>query len=215
MSAANQDPVGGVTPVTSVSTSDLAARLNPVEDVSGVALPAEPFEGKGVEGETPIWAGRYSMWNFFGGIALRVGLTVLYALSLVWSRNDAEYVFARINWVFGYALLLFWLYLGYRMARAWFSHYYRLTNRRLFVSNGIVRRRRNMMELLRVKDVTTRQDSLFERWFSLGTVMVVSTEKGAPVFSMPGVRNPKEVLDMIWHHARTERDLHSVKVDHV
>ena len=48
----------------------------------------------------------------------------------------------------------------YRMILARYSHYYRLTTRRLFVSTGFVHRRRDQMELLRVKDVFTRQLTL-------------------------------------------------------
>ena len=71
-----------------------------------------------------------------------------------------------------------------------------------------------MMELLSVKDVFTRQ-TLIERWLSLGTVVVVSSERDLPVFYVTGVQDPKEVMDLIWHHARSERDHRSVKVDHV
>ncbi len=71
------------------------------------------------------------------------------------------------------------------------------------------------MELLTVKDVFTRQQSLLERWLSLGTVVVVPTQKDAPTFYVTGVDDPKEVMDLIWHHARSERDVRTVKVDEV
>ena len=110
---------------------------------------------------------------------------------------------------------LLWVGLVCRMIQAHYSHYYRLTNRRLFVSTGIVNRRRDMMELLRVKDVFTRQQSLLDRWLGLGTVVVVPDEKDLPTFYLAGVDDPKQVMDLIWHHARAERDQRSVKVDSV
>ncbi len=101
------------------------------------------------------------------------------------------------------------------MVQAHYSHYYRLTNRRLFVSTGVFNRRRDMMELLRVKDVFTRQQSLAERWLGLGTVVVEPNDKSLPTFYLAGVDDPKEVMDLIWHHARAERDHRSVKIDSV
>ena len=102
----------------------------------------------------------------------------------------------------------------YRMAQARYGHYYRLTNRRLFVSTGLMRRRRDQMELLRVKDVYTRQ-TLVERWMSLGTVIVVSSEKELPIFYITGVSDPKQVMDLIWNAARTERDVRSTNIHSV
>ena len=226
MAVENHDPILSVPPVTTVSTTDtVAATTGAVApgaatspaDVAMVAdhREAENVAGKGTEGEEPVWIGRYSMLKFTGPIAIRVMVSLLYLYSLIRAQQDPEFVFSRFNYVFGLFLGAWWLYLGYQMARAWYSRYYRLTNRRLFVSSGIIHRRRDMMELLRVKDVTMRQSGLLERWIGLGTVIVTSTEKGAPLFLLPGVRNPKEVLDLIWHHARFERDLRSVKVDHV
>ncbi|WP_435022089.1 PH domain-containing protein [Tundrisphaera sp. TA3] len=213
--------------MTTVSTSPLGATAGPSVDplIAATATTAgdelEVGSGKsaeqvGVEGEVDVWTGRYSMLNFIGRIAVRVVLTIAAIALAIRAGNEADYHWLRrLNMVFAIIIAAMWLYLGYRMLRAWYSHFYRLTTRRLFVSSGIVQRRREMLELLRIKDVTMRQNSLFERWFGLGTVIVVSTEKGAPTFYLLGVRDPKVVLDRIWHHARSERDIRSVKIDHV
>ncbi len=71
-----------------------------------------------------------------------------------------------------------------------------------------------MMELLKVQDVYTRQ-SLTQRWLSIGTVVVVSSDHKLPVLNLPGVADPKEVMDTVWHYARAERDQKSVKVDRI
>jgi membrane protein YdbS with pleckstrin-like domain len=107
-----------------------------------------------------------------------------------------------------------WLTLLYRILQARYGHHYRLTTRRLFVSTGLFRRRRDMMELLRVKDVFTQQ-TLVQRWLSLGTVVVVSSDHELPTFYLPGLDDPKRAMDLIWHHARAERDRRSVKVESV
>ena len=104
------------------------------------------------------------------------------------------------------AVLIYWAMLVVRIVQAQYGHYYRLTNRRLFVSTGLMRRRRDQMELLRARTFYTRQ-TLVERWLSLGTVVVVSTEPQMPIFYITGVSDPKEVMDLVWHYARAERDL--------
>ena len=71
------------------------------------------------------------------------------------------------------------------------------------------------MELLRVKDVFTRQLTLMERILGLGTVVVAPTEKDIPTLLLAGVTEPKRLMDLIWHHARAERDQRSVKVDSI
>jgi membrane protein YdbS with pleckstrin-like domain len=167
-----------------------------------------PSSAIGLAGETVVWEGRYSFRNFLGRITLGVALTI------------AWFVLAVANWGYGYQALLpltllvglgglvFWVLLLNRMAQARLGHAYRLTNRRLLVATGLLRRREDQLELLRVKDVFTRQ-TLLERWMSLGTVVVVPEQKELPVFYVTGVEDPQAVMDRIWHHTRTERDLHS------
>jgi hypothetical protein len=70
------------------------------------------------------------------------------------------------------------------------------------------------MELLRVQDVYV-QENLFGRIMRVGTVAVVSTEPELPLVYLSGVNDPKSVMDLIWHHARSERDRRSVKVDQI
>jgi membrane protein YdbS with pleckstrin-like domain len=185
----------------------------------GVAAPtgaaaADPATGIGVEGEETVWEDSYSMRNFIGRLVLRVVLTIAWlGLALeTWANGHRN--LAPVSVVTGLVLLALWLVLLVRMAQARYGHFYRLTNRRLFVSTGLLRRRRDQMELLSVKDVYTRQTFL-ERTLSLGTVVVVSSEKELPVFYITGVQDPKQVMDLIWHHARAERDIRSAKVQEV
>jgi len=171
--------------------------------------------GAGIEGEARIWEARYAMLNFLGGILMRILLTLGWFVFAyyAWVRHP-DYDLNVLTWIAGALVVLAWLLLLGRMAQAYYGRYYELTSRRLFVSSGLLQRRRDMMELLRVKDVFTRQN-LLERWLSLGTVVIVSSDRELPMFNMVGVRDPKTVMDLIWHHARAERDHRSVKVDKV
>jgi membrane protein YdbS with pleckstrin-like domain len=237
MAATNSSQIGAGNPVISVNTVDLQPaqpppstsenqELSPTEgpDPRGI-IPAQenesnredssdPSLGTGVDGELAVWEARYSKRNFIGRTSVRVLLTIAWGVLAyyTWSEN---YNLALVTWIALAVLVALWVGLIWRVIQAHYSHYYRLTNRRLFVSTGVVNRRRDMMELLRVKDVFTRQQSLMERWLGLGTVVVVPSEKELPTFYLAGVDDPKEVMDLIWHHARAERDNRSVKVDSV
>ena len=70
------------------------------------------------------------------------------------------------------------------------------------------------MELIKVNDVYTQQ-KLIERWLSVGTVVVKSSEPLVPTSFLAGVNDPKEVMNIVWHYARAERDHRSVMVDRV
>jgi len=170
--------------------------------------------GVGVDGETTVWEGRYSLKNFVGRFVGAVLLTIAWATLAVsaWGyERESLQIPAGLT---GAILALIWLALLRRVILARYGHFYRLTNRRLFVSTGVFRRRRDQMELLRVQDVFTRQ-SIWDRMLSLGTVVVVSQEDQLPVTYLVGVDDPKGVMDLVWHHARAERDRRSVKVDQI
>jgi membrane protein YdbS with pleckstrin-like domain len=177
----------------------------------------DPIAGSGVDGELVVWEGRYSARNFLGrwillGIAA-IGWGVLAARTQTIARPGE--MMSRPAMLAGVVVVGLTLLLIYRMLMARYSHYYKLTTRRLFVSTGFMHRRRDQMELLRVKDVFTRQLTLFDRILGLGTVVVAPTDKDIPTLLIAGVDEPKRVMDLIWHHARAERDQRSVKVDSV
>ncbi len=163
-------------------------------------------------GEEVVWEARYSMKNFLGRLAVRSLLTVAWIALAVYTWGYGHEAIATVTIVAGLVVLGAWLQLLYRIIQARFSHYYRLTNKRLFVSTGLLRRRRDQMELLHVKDVFTKQ-ALVQRWLSIGTVVVVSKDAALETCYLPGVDDPKRVMDLIWHCARAERDGRSVEVN--
>ncbi len=238
MASTQSTPIESVVPVTTVSTADLGAapkQFPPTGDdplyKTGIPEPTgtepgeeiraedhentDPSSGTGVEGEVVVWEARYSKRNFIGRVAFRSLLTVGWIALAVYTWGSGHENLAALSWISLAVVAVLWISLAFRIVQAHYSHYYKLTNRRLFVSTGVIQRRRDMMELLRVKDVFTRQQSLMERWLGLGTVVVVPSEKDIPTFYVSGVDQPKEVMDLIWHHARAERDIRSIKVENV
>jgi membrane protein YdbS with pleckstrin-like domain len=234
MATTNSNPHGMMIPGTSVNRTDLrSAPSNPtnalypqgIPEPPGTTSPEEqraetgantdPTLGEGVEGEVTVWEARYSNKNFIGRLATRILLTLVGAGLALYTWAFGHPGLAPLAWAGLVVVAVFWAALLYRMIQAHLSHFYQLTNRRLFVSTGVINRRRDMMELLRVKDVYTSQQSLLERWLGVGTVTVVPSEKDLPTFYLTGVTDPKEVMDLVWHHARAERDQRSLKVENV
>jgi len=168
----------------------------------------------GVEGEHVVWEARYSLKNFIGRLVFRTALTLGWLALAVytWGENhpDAGFVTIMLGVILGFV----WVALLYRILKAYYGHSYQLTNRRLFVATGLMRRRRDQMELLRVKDVYTRQ-TLLDRWLGLGTVVVVSDESLLPTFYLAGVNDPARVMDLVWHCARAEREGKTVQIENL
>lgn len=87
---------------------------------------------------------------------------------------------------------------------------YRLTTHRLFREVGVLFRQLNEIELIRVDDVSVRQN-LLERIFNVGTITVIApTDQTEPRLELEGVENPIEVKEEIrrWVRKRRERSLH-------
>lgn len=187
--------------------------------IGGEATANQADHGVGIEGEEIVWAGRYSYKNFTFRIILRVAATVgwLFLLAYIANRTPSGERWDRnaFAWITGGVVLLYWLLLAWQMVVARLGHRYELTNRRLFVDTGVFRHRRDQMELLKVEDVYVKQPTLFTRMLDIGTVVVESSEERLPIHYLAGVDAPRPLMDLIWHQARKERDLKSVKVDHV
>lgn len=224
--AATNDP--GTIQLTTAAASPAAVNgaVAPASPVGVPGPPPAPLSsgqdrclGVGTEGEVSVWKGRYSYKNFIVRFVVRLAVTVAWLVMLAFlgdryhhpGRRDWE-IFV---WGTGAAVALFWLILGWQMMLARLGHLYELTNRRLFVDTGFFRRRRDQIELLRVQDVYVKQQGLFFRLLNVGTVVIESSEERLPVHYLAGVSDPKNLMDLIWHQARKERDLRSVKVDEV
>jgi membrane protein YdbS with pleckstrin-like domain len=231
MAATNTSPSDAGSPVMTVNTADLAPATpappsqqaqdpqtpfqEPADDPANKKEAQQEDQGVGVEGEATIWEARYSQRNFLGRIALRVVLTIGAIALAYYTWGAGHENFRVLTWLAIGVVALLWVGLIVRMVQAHYSHYYRLTNRRLFVSTGVIHRRRDMLELLTVKDVFTRQQSLMERWMGLGTVVVVPNAKDLPTFYLAGVDSPKEVMDMVWHYARVEREGRAIEMNSI
>jgi hypothetical protein len=170
----------------------------------------------GVEGEQVVWEARYSMKNFIGRLTLwtLATLGLLWLVSWMWTHGHLQGAGAIAMAALGIGMGIAWLALLIRILQARYSHFYQLTTRRLFVTTGLFRRRRDQMELIGIKDVFERQ-TLAQRWLGVGTVVVVAPKAELPTFYLTGVNDPKRVMDLIWHYARAEREGKTVQVENL
>jgi len=210
---AEQGPVGA-DPLYSPEGPNPEGTTPAAEEEMTEEAQAKGKDAPGVEGEEIVWEARYSMKNFIGRVTFRALLTVAWIVLAAYTWGEGHRGVAPLTILLGIVLALLWITLLYRIVKAYYGHEYQLTNRRLFVSTGLLRRRRDQMELLRVKDVYTRQ-TLLDRWLSLGTVVVVSTESTLPIFYLAGVHDPGRVMDLVWHCARTEREGKTVQLENM
>ncbi len=191
----------------------------PTDDYPQLSVPPSPVQApetppSEVNNEEVLWEGRYSIRNFLGR-GLIVGLL---AFGWVALATDA--------WAFGHSNLVFWTYLlgvilviylalaGLRVLRAVRGHFYRLTDKRLFVTTGLFRRRVDQVELVRVKDVYLKQ-SMISSWLGLGNVVVISSEETLPQAILLGIEEPMKVMDLIWRATRAERDRRTTEINHI
>ena len=81
---------------------------------------------------------------------------------------------------------------------------YKLTNERLIIEHGFVRKRVEQIDLFRVHDVDYRQ-GIMERVFGMGDIGIQTTDATAHGLYLKDIKDPNRVKDLVWQAARIER----------
>lgn len=84
---------------------------------------------------------------------------------------------------------------------------YILTNLRLIVRTGVIGKREEQIELIRIKDLELIQ-GLKDRALGVGDIDIISTDDKDSKMKLTDVKNPGEVKDFIWKAVRAERQKH-------
>ena len=82
--------------------------------------------------------------------------------------------------------------------------YYTLLRDRLIVKRGLLICRQEEIRLYRIVDVSVRQ-SIFQRLFGVGTVLVMTADRSAPKCPIVCIKQPYEVSRYISDLAEVER----------
>jgi len=78
---------------------------------------------------------------------------------------------------------------------------YGMSEDRLFVSVGFLNIKDDEILLYRVRDIDTAR-SLWQRFFGVGTVTIMSADKTMPTMVLKNIKNPVEVKELI--HSQVE-----------
>lgn len=84
------------------------------------------------------------------------------------------------------------------------SLYYRLTNERLHISEGLFGKSHHNIELIRIQDLDYSQ-SFSDRLLNLGDIKISSHDPNSPSFSLINIKEPKEVFNTLRRAVRDAR----------
>lgn len=166
-------------------------------------------QSDGVDAEGELWRGSYShlamIGTWIGGVVTTLPAVII---GLLASLPGA-------GWLMLLAIIaVLWLALVALYAYRRFSVHYTLTDQRLITETGLLWRTVDRVELIDVDDVTYRQGPV-ERLFTVGSIVVSSSDRTCPELSLPGIENVREVADLIDDARRKERRSRGLHIEAV
>ncbi|QMV39960.1 PH domain-containing protein [Cohnella cholangitidis] len=81
---------------------------------------------------------------------------------------------------------------------------YQITERRVIVERGIFTKRREEIQLYRVRDITLKRN-LLERILKFGDITVFSTDTTSPTYTLRNIRDSVKVSDLLGQAAENAR----------
>jgi uncharacterized membrane protein YdbT with pleckstrin-like domain len=87
---------------------------------------------------------------------------------------------------------------------------YELTSERIRSRQGVFSVQREELELYRVKDSSMVQPFI-QRVFSLGSIILMTSDRTDPEFVIPTIKDPNNLLDQIRKHVEVRRDQKRVR----
>jgi membrane protein YdbS with pleckstrin-like domain len=168
--------------------------------------------------EEELWSGTYSpkaMIGWFIGAALLsvaggVGVALYGGNGQIW------------KWFVAIVLIL-WAIVGLVVLYRQWTVRYRLTTFRLFHETGLLRRKRDRIEVIDIDDVTLTQ-GFVERMFNVGTIHVLASDESLrrdtgktqdAELIMPGIDDARQVADLIDNTRRAERERRGLFMENV
>ena len=122
---------------------------------------------------------------------------------IIWVARQST----RPAWVWG--IFLLWLPLLFAYPRKWGSQY-TLTNERLTVSRGIIRKHIDEIELYRITDTKAKQ-SFAQRLLGIGDLYVGSDDQTGNLL-LKGVSKPKSKREQLRALVNKSRKEHNVRI---
>ena len=144
--------------------------------------------------EKEVWQGRSSQLTNLGAFTLATLIAAGIIAAAGWFTAPLALA----------ALVLPAAFAIYRLLRVRARHYV-LTTERLKITDGILSKRTDSLELYRVKDMTMIQP-LALRLAGLGNVALMTSDHTNPTVVMHAVHDPARVSDLVRTHVEKQRD---------
>lgn len=151
------------------------------------------------EEEQVIWTGRPSLRGRMAILVPGVLLTVLALVVCLWADLSATVtvvavgIVALVTVVWAFIETLRWKYT--------------ITNRRVFVRNGLVSVQEQTARLERVQDITLHQ-TLFDRMFGVGSLQIDTAGSSGGALEFKALVEPTHVREVLDEAVRAERREH-------
>ena len=157
--------------------------------------------------EQDVWQGGYSPKAMVGTWGL-LGLASLVILAISIATGGASLLIALG------VIVLIWAFAGLVYAWRRLGVQYELTSQRFVHQKGLLTRRTDRIEVIDIDDVSFTQGPI-ERIFSVGTIVLTSSDRTHPVLSMIGIADVKRVAGMIDDVRRKERRRRSLHIESI
>ncbi len=81
---------------------------------------------------------------------------------------------------------------------------YQITDRRIIVEKGVLTKRRDEIQLYRIRDISLKRN-LLERMLKYGDITVLSTDTTSPTYTLKNIRDSVNVADLLSSAAENAR----------
>ena len=154
-------------------------------------MPPTPDSSPVSSTEAPVWSGSHSQWLNFGTYALcMIAAAAILAGAVLWSER-----LIAIGVVLP-LVIAFWKWIKVGTTRI------EVTTERITTQTGVLSRRREDLELYRVKD-TTLQEPLLLRLVGRANIQLRTSDRSSPLMVLPAIRGAESLRQKI--RANVER----------
>jgi len=149
--------------------------------------------------EEQLWRGTPSWLLVLGKIIRAVIVAIVLPLIYYFGRDFlAQY--ANIVWIIIGIIILWQLVeVGIALTRL-HTTVYTITNQRVMIEKGIASKTVEDIDLRYIDDTQFSQ-SLIQRMLGIGNVMIISSDKMVPAYVLRGIKDPRNVRELIRTHA--------------
>ena len=86
---------------------------------------------------------------------------------------------------------------------------YTLTNQRLIIKSGLIGKKEEQIDLVRIKDIMVKQ-SLKDRALGVGEILITSSDPSTPKMILLDIREPNEVKEILRNAIRSEKSAQGI-----